>query len=143
MSTTDEIVEFLRARILEDEREANICLHAYSQGKDVSGHRWKRVLAECAAKRMIIGQHEAWPVMVTADLVMEKYPTDLNDFAMRASQQIMWLTERQYVARFGTTAPTAPMIQTLAAVYADHPDYQQAWVPETPNNSPLRREAEQ
>ncbi|WP_417220532.1 DUF6221 family protein [Arthrobacter sp.] len=143
MNDAEKILEFLQARISDDEFEANLCLRAYSQGKDVSGRRWKRVLAECVAKRTIIAQHETWPVLVSEDPVMEEYPTDLRGFAMRASQQIMWLTERQYIARFGTAAPTAPMIRTLAAVYADHPDYQQEWAPETPNTSPLRGEDEQ
>ena len=40
---------------------------------------------------------------------------------------MMWLTEQEYVKKFGEAPPTAPMIRTLAAVYKDHPDYRPEW----------------
>ena len=110
------ITEFLLARIAED--EASAC--------PFPGAAYLRALRECAAKRAIIKQHEEWPVLV------ERQPeysisNDVSNVAFRATQQIAWLTEREYVKKFGEEPPTAPMIRTLAAVYFDHPDYDPAW----------------
>jgi len=92
------IGEFLEARIAEDERQAS------SGWSDLRDTRWERdnygrnfltpsaVLAECKAKRAVIG----------------------------------WWTEGLigYVRVDGElTNPLLP----LAAVYKDHPDYQQEW----------------
>lgn len=89
-----------------------------------------RVLAECEAKRRIVEQHKAWPVLVETPPTFEQVGSgDLNSVTFRASQQMMWLTEQEYRTRFGSEPPTAPMIRTLAAVYADHPDYREEWKP--------------
>ena len=84
----------------------------------------RRMLAECAAKRAIVKQHEDWPVLV------EREPTITSDFqsmTFRMSHEMAWLTEREYINRFGIEPPTAPMIRTLASVYKDHPDYDPEW----------------
>lgn len=110
------LTEFLLARIAEDEAAA----------QPFPGAADQRALRECAAKRAIIKQHEEWPVLVEQP---PEYSTsnDMSGVAFRVTQQIAWLTEREYVRKFGTTAPTAPMIRTLASVYSDHPDYQPEW----------------
>lgn len=130
------ITEFLEARIAEDEaaaREededyaATTLLPTYDSEHQANWNT-TRVLAECAAKRAILKQHEDWPVLSQTE------PTFTHDaigdplsMTMRASQEIAWLTEREYVRRFGVEAPTAPMIRTLAAVYRDHPGYKKEW----------------
>lgn len=87
-----------------------------------------RVLAECAAKRAIIKQHEAWPVRVSESVAPSFEATAGTEaITLRMTQRMVWLTEREYVKRFGVEPPTAPMLLTLAAIYADHPDYQQRW----------------
>jgi len=48
---------------------------------------------------------------------------------IRVSKQIAWLTTREYVARFGTDPPTAPILALLALPYADHPDCLPEWLP--------------
>lgn len=150
------ITEFLEARIAEDEAKARAAIapdemYPYGDrsmkptppegwGADMLGYvggtwgehsaQWNplRVLAECAAKRSIIKLHEGWPVLMETQPVMERVPTDRMDvLTFRMSQSINWLTEQEYVKRFGTAPPAAPMIRALAAVYADHPDYQQEW----------------
>lgn len=100
------IIEFLEARIAEDETHARAAApwatgsRHEGQPLDWSIHfdRWSpaRVLAECAAKRAIIA--ECGP-------------------------------DHEYaIARHDDPTETASMvIYALAAVYKDHPDYQQEW----------------
>jgi len=146
------ITEFLEARIAEDEAGARrAALDRWGQAateqwdwasnllsterdsteaQDAYVVNWwpARVLAECAAKRAIIKQHEEWPVLVEREpSELESVAAGLESITYRMTREIAWLTEREYIKRFGTQPPTAPMICTLAAVYADHPDYQQEW----------------
>lgn len=139
------ITEFLLARITEDEAEAKAAVYERSistpnAGSDVSLLCWpdasvpavlvgpERVLRECAAKRAIIKQHEAWPVRVSESVAPSFEATaGTESVTLRMTQRMAWLTEREYVKRFGVEPPTAPMLRTLAAVYADHPDYEQEW----------------
>lgn len=51
------LTDFLLARIAEDETEANVMLRQYREGGDVASRRWRRVLAECEAKRRIVEEH--------------------------------------------------------------------------------------
>jgi hypothetical protein len=86
-----------------------------------------RVLAECAAIRKIIAFHESWPTLVQTPVKFERDDNDLDNYTYRMSQEIAWLTTREYVARFGTDPPTAPMLAALALPDADHPDYLPEW----------------
>jgi hypothetical protein len=151
------ITEFLEARLSEDEvwaRAASAMMSgptweddgtSVSSGEDtfwvdglyvrspedvsahIARHDPARVLAECAAKRAVLKQHEDWPVLV------ERTPTggieadDIQSMTFRMVKEIAWLTEREYVKRFGTEPPTTPMVKALAAVYASHEDYRQEW----------------
>jgi len=147
------ITEFLLARVTEDEQQARDAIrdrwgriheHGHDWARDLQSvdrdatawqdahaAKWwpARVLRECEAKRAIIRQHEGWPVLVERE---ERFPeltrTDgLPGISIAMGRQIAWLTEREYIKRFGTEAPTAPMIQTLAAVYRDRPEYREDW----------------
>lgn len=120
------ITEFLHARIAEDEREATVAESEFAHG-GYGSFSPARVLAECEAKRAIIAQHEQWPVLVSTPPVLKQVADFVDNMTYRATQQLAWVTEREYVARFGVEPPTAPMIRTLAAVYADHPDYREEW----------------
>ncbi len=105
------ITEFLLARIAEDEDDI---------------HQHQRVLAECKAKRRIIELHKSWPVLVETEPTFET-DDSLDSHVMRVSRQMAWLTEREYVARFGTEPPTTPMLLALVQPYADHPDFDPEW----------------
>ena len=121
--------EFLLARIAEDEEVA--------RNTPPVDHRWDytlwvrfdstRVMAECEAKRKIIAFHESWPTLVQTPAKFERDDVDLDNYTYRMSQEIAWLTTREYVARFGIDPPTAPMLAALALPYADHPDYLPEW----------------
>lgn len=93
----------------------------------IARHDPARVLAECEAKRAIIAFHESWPTLVQTPAKFERDDVNLDNYTYRMSQEIAWLTTREYVARFGIDPPTAPILAALALPYADHPDYQPEW----------------
>ena len=117
------IVEFLEARIAEDESLAQAAIKSHApdevwESELGSLNLWPediafwasqtpyRVLAECAAKRAIIKQHEQ------SGSRWEGFP--------RADKQVTYCLEDQHASPCMT-------LSHLAAVYADHPDYQQEW----------------
>ena len=129
------IVEFLSARIAEDEatdpacgRLENVehhevdCLEltaiVRSDAKcDCEGPR--RWLAECQAKRAIVDMHK---------------PTTLEDLwgAARAdlAKRLVCDYDSSPDSHLGDTAEwPCTTLRHLAAVYADHPDYQEEWRP--------------
>lgn len=125
------IIEFLEARITEDEAEARGLQQESDFGLEAFGNY---MLAECAAKRAIIRQHEEWPVLVEREpSQLESVAGGLESITYRMTREIAWMTTREYVKRFGVQPPTAPMIRTLAAVYKDHRDYQKEWAADAPN----------
>ena len=105
------ITEFLEARIAEDEKRA-----AY-YGPLTLGMR--RLLAECAAKRAIIAIHHPHNHGGThGDAVFcDECQWDHADDTPRI--------DNQPVENFGAN-PCRTLV-ALAAVYKDHPDYQQEW----------------
>jgi hypothetical protein len=110
------ITEFLEARIAEDEEWAG---SGWSSLRDT---RWETdnygrnmltpsaVLAECKAKRAITGEHG-------------KDESSSADYCETCAE--WWKSE------LGEGPPPVaypcPTVRALAAVYADHPDYQQEW----------------
>lgn len=125
------IVEFLEARIAEDEAQAyNVLVFRMIPETGMPGNQAipARVLAECAAKRAIISQHQKWPVLVERKpSELEQVAAGLDDITYRMTREMAWLTTREYIKRFGVEPPTAPIIAIMAAVYKEHPDYQQEW----------------
>lgn len=143
-----DLTEFLRARIAEDEAQAN---EVVAMARDAAAERpdrtlyahhdgaiWRpsvsvgaaRVLAECEAKRRIIEWHKSWPVLVETQPQFET--TDAASpslMSFKMTQRIAWLTQQEYRARFGDEPPTAPILLMLALPYRDHPDYDEGWRP--------------
>lgn len=100
------IVEFLEARIAEDEYEAEVCLAQYRRGEGSSSRRWVRQLAECAAKRALIREQEGFVESI------EKLSAAIPLEGLNADTGAYWRTS---------------IIRHLAAIYSDHQDYQQEW----------------
>jgi hypothetical protein len=120
------ITEFLLARIAEDEQQA--MKHHESASRHGWGDYTCRVLAECEAKRAIIKQHEQWPVLVEHERPELAIAHEgLESITYRMTSEMAWLTTKEYIKRFGTEPPTAPMLLALAAVYRGHPDYREEW----------------
>lgn len=109
-----DLAAFLRERLDEDEAVARTAdervSYWYQPGEDPEHLEWEhiarhgpaRVLAEVAAKRAIVDLHWQWQD--------EEGPVDICD------------------ACDGMRYPCLTMLH-LAVVYADHPDYDEAWKP--------------
>ena len=126
------LTEFLRDRFDEDERHARKLAEsdrrpALSLATTVNHP--ERLLLEVEAKRRIIALHESWPVLVEQPPTFDMAPSGPNDMAFRVSQKMAWMTNQEYRARFGAEPPTTPMLRALAAIYADHDDYDEGWRP--------------
>lgn len=135
MRSLTDITEFLLSRIAEDEEAARLSpmrtwearipgtfepIQILHKRKDVvaadveenaARHiaRWTpaRVLAECEAKRRIIEFHQQWPVLIDERPKFTLRTDPLDDLTYLVTQQLAWLTTREYVARFGHEPPTS------------------------------------
>lgn len=125
------IEEFLLARIADDEASA-----AEYQGETEPGDldHWtpERIRADCRAKRRIVELHGAWPVLVEKPAEFESVrpePDQDHSMILRMTQQLGWFTQEQYRRKFGSEPPTAPILRELAAIWSEHPDYDESWKP--------------
>lgn len=101
------LVEFLLARIGEDEEPARYLLPMYPQPTGVAKHDAARVLRECKAKRAIVAGHSA--LHVCPNLTDDGY-TD-------------------YSANDGDDGyRPCPTLRALAQPFADHEAFDRAWV---------------
>ena len=100
--------EFLLARITEDEAAARELIDNGPEWMEEAvsfGANPDRVLAECEARRRIVeGLHN----------ILGDAPDQADGTALRGYVEALWV-----------------VVQELAAVYADHPDYQPGWKPLT------------
>jgi hypothetical protein len=143
------LTEFLLARIDEDEAEIGPPF-GRDEKAGPNGIGWAevraisevlmsgqaRALAECEAKRRIVALHaitwqrdREWTYLNGGDGPhMERF----DDWAVCSSCGQVSFTEGKWV-EFGTDVPhtdaACPTIRTLAAIYADHPDYREEWKP--------------
>lgn len=92
------ITEFLEARIAEDEADAiNRVVLPFTDRRGLSDSDAERIHAECAAKR----------ALMKAGVELEDSRSDANLWSM--------------------DSPDDVIMRILAAIYKDHPDYQQEW----------------
>lgn len=114
-----DITTFLTERIADD---------LAGLGETVTPQRRREALA----KYKILELHQKWPVLVETPQELEVIKdfdiSNTNQFTMRAYKQIEWMTNQEYIKKFGTEPPTTPIVLALAAIYCDHPDYDPEWV---------------
>jgi hypothetical protein len=105
--TMSDLVAFLHARLDEDERYLNSNRH----------HLWtQRPLREIEVKRAIVAEHGPDCTGFFGETVPAMCQRCITD---REGYEEQWQ---------GDPYPCLTL-RLLAAVYSDHPDYQQAWVP--------------
>ncbi len=90
----------------------------------IARHDPARVLADVQAKRAILDLHA--PVVSTAVAVLDG--TGSRDVEPDTAEEIL-SREVVCLACFGAPAAPCKTLQHLAAVYADHPDYDEKWRP--------------
>lgn len=120
------IIEFLEARIAEDEYEAEVCLAQYRRGEGGSSRRWVRQLAECAAKRSVVDHVAGWcheyndgDMWFSCGLAVGYLDDKPGSGCADESKHGRCTCD--LVTRQGK------ILAPLAAVYKDHPDYQREW----------------
>jgi hypothetical protein len=109
------ITEFLLARVAEDEAENA----DYAKLEDDDARGWaiayaQRVLAECAAKRTILEDHE---------------PVDYSGIGMASPNACVLCGAERNMHDWEWIPNSFPCntVRGLASVYSDHPDYRQEW----------------
>lgn len=115
------IEEFLEARALE--------LVMLAEPKVKDSHEASLAVLAAANMQLIIEWHKNWPILVETEPELETDGTlaDPNDFVMRMTKQMNWLTQEEYVKRFGTKPPTAPLLRQMVQRYSWHPDFDPSW----------------
>lgn len=113
--TGPTLAEFVLARITEDEAYLDHGVNGPARS-GVNGLAWSydgieggawRVLRECEAKRRIV--------------------TDFDQAEQLLLEPGAQFTFEEWARANGATAAHRSAVQALAAVYADHPDYQPEW----------------
>lgn len=125
-----DLTEFLLKCIEQDEAayraEAAGMPWLTVNGLDLFGH----LIAQCEAHRAIIAWHEQWPVLTTKPLEVDPVESsDPHRIILQMTQQIEWMTQWQYRARFGEEPPTSPILRRLATAYSGRPGYRDEWRP--------------
>jgi hypothetical protein len=117
------LTEFLTARLDEDEDFAN----------GAGDFRGPRLLAEVAAKRAIVAEHEVMPWRLSGTGYVQDH--DGRRWAQHYYGGCCGrcTAHGEYggnVAEFDTDEPDyCDTMRHLGAVYADHPDYDEEWKP--------------
>lgn len=128
-------VEYLRARYDEEEAYALASIAGeLDKLPTIQCHCGRRIhlgargpaLADLAAKRKILDQHEQWPVYVERPPVLDVAP-NREDWVVHVTQSIDWVSTQQYRYRFGAEPPTSPIIRALLQPYADREDFPPMW----------------
>lgn len=77
----------------------------------------------------ILYLNNKWPVLVKETpepaIVYDQLSADQIVAAM--THKINWLTQQEYVERFGEEPATAPILDSIAAIWRTHPDYDPDW----------------
>lgn len=114
-TTTITLTDFLLARIAEDEVRARRATGISPVAEVMTGARpASRWLAECGAKRRIVGLHwqQGWHVELPNPINWDDQPPPGQIPCRRCT--------------IGEAEP-CDTLRALAAVYADHPDYREEW----------------
>jgi len=129
--STQTITEFLEARVAEDEARAS------SGWARLGDSRWETteygqdfltpsaVLAECAAKRAIIGQVSAWRHEYNDDDMWYSCPLAVGVDETEPGSG--YSGDDEAACRCRLEPRQLLIFAPLAAVYASHPDYQEGW----------------
>ncbi len=112
------LTEFLLARIAEDEHPARMASEGWVSGDgmlELGCWDEKRVLAECEAKRRIVEMAQT----ATSQETEFRALADANPLSEEAADMLAIMG--------GVRTAADAACESLAAVYADHLDYQQEW----------------
>lgn len=131
------IVEFLEARIAEDEAAAKVevDLIAATFGK-VPGefeihYEWARHTAHVGngARGASFASGAPDPARVLREVAAKRELVAGEGFDRCQGHPKPWMRHGQYGAGFCFTPPEGSVLYVLAAIYSDHPDFNEEWRP--------------
>lgn len=114
--------EFLLARIVEAEQALQNHVLELSLNEFTSLRNLALLMREA------LKLHQQWPILVSDMPELEFEQVDGNNFSYVATQRFVWLTNEEYVKKFGTAPPTSNMLRAWLVAYRMHPDFQQEWL---------------
>lgn len=114
------IEEFLKARVNG--------LMYYRDLYVPNGALWDDIGKLVSSVLDMIEFHKDWPVMVTTEPTYELDKSDPSSLTYKIVQQMTWTTNQEYIARFGTEPPTAPILLQMAQRWSTHPDFKKEWL---------------
>ena len=106
------ITSFIRERLVEDRLANRITVEYFDSMLEI-----------------IKIHDEIWPVLTTEPPALQKIETvtDFNTVSFQLRQNIEWHTRDSYVKRFGTEAPTNPIVLSFARIWKTHADFLDEW----------------
>lgn len=130
---TDERIDWLVQEIDRDIAGINV-----ENGGRYTGQLYNRwMLNVLRMLKDVVERHRDWPILVDTEpsftVHLEDNPST-DEIVAQMSKQISWMTEREYIAVFGTLPPTQPMIERMLDMYQFRPGFKKEWLP----NGPLR-----
>lgn len=77
----------------------------------------------------ILYLHNKWPVLVkeTPEPAIVYNEESANDVVAQMTHKINWMTQQQYLERFGHETPTDPILDSIARIWRTHEDYNPEW----------------
>lgn len=81
--------------------------------------------------QMVVEWHKNWPLLVQGlpeFSTPEKITSD-DSIVYQFSQRIAWMTNQEYIKKFGLEAPAAPLLRQIASMWDNHPDFKEEWRP--------------
>lgn len=108
--------EFIRARLEEISRERPWGLEDF-----VSGF-------VCSILE-ILDLHQKWPILTKEEPEPAVIYDDLsaNQYIMAMTSKINWMTQQEYIRKFGTEPPTDPILNSIARIWREHEDFDPSW----------------
>lgn len=97
------------------------------------GFEWKQIDYMLDSQEEMIKFHKNWPILVTEEPSIsydQPVMAWMETFQIQVHQKIEWLTNQEYIKRFGKQPPTAPMIRVMLVAYSGqgHPDFNEDWL---------------
>jgi hypothetical protein len=114
--------EFLLARIVEAEDVIK------DLGFKISHDEFMAIANLAQSMRETLKLHQQWPILVSEETDFEFEQVHHDNFAYVATQRFVWMTNEEYIKRFGTEPPTSNMIRSWLIAYRRHPDFNSEWL---------------
>lgn len=91
----------------------------------------KTIIAGMALQmKKVVEFHQNWPVLVETPVEFEvdMMPDSFETVSYKMQKRMLWMTEQEYIKRFGKEPVTAPLIKMLLQSWTSHEDFNPDWL---------------